>query len=580
MQKTLNIFLIIFISIFTSCSSDSSNTSSSDTKSYKEAKGGKYYGGVFRINETEYLRSLYPLNITETIGHRISNQIYEGLVKLNHTDLSVVPGLAERWEVSSDAKKYTFYLRKGVKYHDDPCFADGKGREVKAQDFKYVLDKLCAADVNNQGYNFIKDRILGAPTYFKSTEDGNPLKEGVQGVKVVDDYTLTVELKQPFGSFLHLLAMPFGFVFPKEAFDKYGKEMRVKAVGTGPFQIKTIKDDQAVIMTRNENYWGKDDLGNQLPFLDAIKYTFLKQEKAALLQFEQAKYDMKYRLPVELTDEIISRDGKLTEKYSKYQLQRMPTMSVYYYGFQNKSDLFKNKKLRQAFNYAIDRKKLTDFTLKGQGMPANNGIVPPIFPGFSGNAVKGYKFNPQKARQLLAEAGYPEGKGFPKLIHQINSGGGRNEQVAEATQKMLSENLNIDVSIEIRPFDQHLEIVETGKSLFWRAGWNADYPDPENFLNLLYGDHIPATMEERSYINSMRYDSPKFNQVFEKALSTVDPVERNKLYRQADQIGIDDASFMPLFYYMDIRLLQPWVRDCPQNGMEYREFSEVYMVPH
>jgi len=580
MQKSLSLFGIIILFLFYGCGGDSSSSSSSSNNSYKEAAGGKYYGGVFRINETEYFRSLYPLNVTEVIGHRITNQLYEGLVKLNHTDLSVLPGLAERWDVSDDAKKYTFYIRKGVTYHDDPCFPNGKGREVKAQDFKYVLDKLCEADVNNQGYNFVKDRILGAPAYFKSTQDKKPLAGGVQGIKVVDDYTLTVELSQPFGSFLHLLAMPFGFAFPKEAFDKYGKEMRAKAVGTGPFMIKTIKDDQAVVMVKNPKYWGKDKDGNQLPYLDAIKYTFYKQEKASLLQFEQGKYDMKYRLPVELTDEIVTRDGKLTEKYSDYQLQRMPTMSVYYYGFQNKSELFKNKKLRQAFNYAIDRKKLTDFTLKGQGMPANNGIVPPIFPGFSGNAVKGYKFNPQKARQLLAEAGYPEGKGFPKLVHQINSGGGRNEQVAEATQKMLSENLNIDVSIEVRPFDQHLEIVETGKSLFWRAGWNADYPDPENFLNLLYGDHIPATMAERSYINSMRYDSPEFNQVFKKALATVDPVERNNLYKQADQIAMDDAGFLPLFYYMDIRLLQPWVRNCPQNGMEYREFSEVYMVPH
>jgi len=514
-----------------------------------EAKGGKYYGGVFRINEPEFLRSLYPLNITEVAGHRIANSLYEGLVKLDDETLTPIPGIAKSWTVSEDAKTYRFSLRDGVYYHDNDCFKDGKGRLITAKDFKYVFDLLCTSDVNNQGFNFFKDRIKGANAYDAALKKGEKPAGGVPGARIIDDYTFEIELEQPFGSFLQLLAMPFCFAFPQEA------------VG-------------------NNNYWGKDGHGNQLPYLDGVKYTFIKQDKATLLAFEEEKLEMKYRLPLELADEVVDRQGNLLGKYKDFVYQDMVTMSIYYYGFQHKKELFANKKLRQAFNYAIDRDAIVEYTLKGQGLPANNGIVPPAFPSYNASAVKGYTYNPEKARALLAEAGYANGKDFPKLIHNINSGGGRNEQVAEATQKMLKENLNIDVEIIKMPFAQHLENLETGKADFWRAGWVADYPDPENFLNLLYSVHIPPKMSDKSYINSMRYASPQYDAAFNKGLATVDDTERNKLYRQADQIAMDDAAIIPLFYYKDIRLIQPYVRNFPQNAMEYRDMVEVYLVPH
>jgi len=513
--------LTFFILLFTACGSDGDDSNNNGTKNngdLKKAAGDKYYGGVFKINETEYLRSLYPLNITEVVGHRIANSIYEGLVKLDQGTLQPKPAIAESWTVSPDAKEYIFKLRKGVKYHDSDIFPGGKGRTVTANDFKYVFDLLCTPDVNNQGFPFFQDRIKGAKEYHQSVINGSPLAGGVAGAQVIDDYTFKVELDQPFGSFLTLLAMPFVYAFPKEAIDKYGDDMRTNAVGTGPFVLKTVKEDEAVVLIKNKDYWAKDDNGNKLPYLDAVKYTFMNQGKAELLAFEQGKLDMKFRLPLELADEVVDRDGNLTEKYKHFVYQDMVTMSIFYYGFQHKKDLFNNKKLRQAFNYAIDRDALVEYTLKGQGLPATMGIVPPAFPAYDAKKVKGYDYNPEKARKLLAEAGYANGKGFPDLIHNINSGGGRNEQIAEATQKMLKENLNIDVEIVKMPFAQHLENLETGKADFWRSGWVADYPDPENFLNLLYGKHIPLKLSDKSYINSCRYSNPNFDRNFEKAL--------------------------------------------------------------
>jgi len=568
--------ILVVTALLTSCGGGSRHSG----KQLEQAEGDVFYGKVFTYNESEYFRSLYPLNVTEVVGHRITNQIYEGLVRLSQEDLSIQPALAKRWEIDSSATTFTFHLREGVHFHDDPCFKNGKGPEVTAHDFEYSLTKLCEADVNNQGFWVFEDRVKGATAYHESTKEGEPLEEGVTGTKVLDDTTLQIELVKPFASFLNILAMPFTAVFPREAVEEYGKELRKKAVGTGPFEIEALREDEAVVLTKNEDYWGKDQYGNPLPYLDGIRVSFIKDKKSSLLKFRKNELDMMYRIPLEMTNQVITEDDELKGKYKQYDLQVMPSLTIQYYGFQHKSDLFANKHLRKAFNYAIDRTEIVDYTLKGTAVPAHNGVVPPALENYDSKAINGYKYNAAKAREHMKQAGYPNGDGFPEITLQINSGGGRNEQVAEAIQKMLQENLNISMNIKKLSFAQHLENLESGKARFWRAGWIADYPDPENFLNLFYGPHVPDNLNTRSYINSVRYQSAEFDSVFQKALQTVDKQQRNLLYLQADQIVMDDAAIMPIYYDKDYRLLQPDVRNFPQNPMEYRNFRDVYFVPN
>lgn len=580
MNKLFIPFLVAVCCLLFACGGGESSSSTSSGGELKAGKGGAHYGGVFKINEEEYFRTLYPLNVGEVVGHRITNQIYEGLVALDQADLTLVPSIAEKWTVSDDALTYTFDIRKGVKFHDDPCFADGKGREVTAKDVKYCLDLLCTSSADNKGYDFVKDRIVGANEHWKATAGGKKVAGGVSGIKIINDNQIEIKLSKPFSSFLYILAMPFGFVFPEEAVTKYGKEMRDKTVGTGPFMLKTVKENEAVIMLRNPNYWKKDKNGNQLPFLDGVRFSFIKEMMSALREFKKGNADLIYRPPLEMMDEIADRQGNLKEGYKQYQYQARPSMDVQYYGFLNTGELFKDKKLRQAFCYAVDREKLIDFTLKGGGVPAHHGIVPPSFSGYNTKGVKGYSFDANKARTLMAQAGYPDGKGFPELTLNINSGGGRNEQVAEAVQKMLSENLNIKVNISKMPFHQHLENTESGKFDFWRAGWIADYPDPENFLTLLWSDHLTADIAKGTvYLNTFRFKSPKYDKLFTEALRTVDDKKRNELFRQAEQIAANEAPFLPLYHSKDVRLLQGDVRNFPQNSMEYRLLGETYFVP-
>jgi peptide/nickel transport system substrate-binding protein len=545
-----------------------------------DAKGGRYYGGTFRYNEEEYFKSLYPLNITEVIAHRLCELIYDGLVTFDDSTLAVIPCLAERWEIDPSGILYTFHLRKGVYFHDDPCFPDGKGREFNAQDVKYCLDRLCYHNpADNQGFWIFKDVVKGATEYDSLTANKMLPKEGVSGVKVVNDSTVTIELEKPYAVFLARLALIFGKIYPHEAFEKYGGDMRTHPVGTGPFYLKVNRDNQVTFLARNDHYWKKDTFGNQLPFLDAIKVTYIKEKKNELLEFKKGNSDLVYRFPLEMIDEIVDYNRHLKPEYAGFQLQFMPSMSIQYYGFQHQGKIFSNVNVRKAFCYAIDRQKLCSFTLKGSGFPAIYGVVPPGTGTYNSKNIKGFSYDPAKAQEYMAKAGFPKGKGFPKVTLELNSGGSRNSQVAEALKKMIEETLGIQIDLLVVPWAQHTEAVETAKTDFYRLGWVADYPDAENFLNLFHSRYVPDDINQKTYINSFRYKSKVFDNYFDEAISTVDEQKRNELYTKADQQVIDDAVVLPIYYDMDFRLLQPNVRNCPQNAMEQRDFSEVYFVP-
>jgi len=575
-SKLFVYFLLISAALFYSCGGNKNNQ-----KEGRLAKGNVYYGGVFRINENDEFKSLYPLNITEVVSQRIANQIYEGLVKLSQSDLTVVPALAEKWEKNNDATVWTFKLRKGVKFQDDSCFSGGKGREVTAKDFKYCFDKLCEANAQNQAFpSTFKERVAGADEYYQSTVDKKPLAEGVKGVKVIDEYTLQINLSYPFAGFLNILATPGCWVYPKEAFDKYGIDMRAKCVGTGPFMVKNMREGDNVILERNPNYWGVDENDNQLPYLDYVKFTFVKEKKSEFLEFKKGNLDMVFRLPVEMIPEILGNIDHARDRKTEFDIQIVPALSVFFYGFQHQSNVFDKKEVRQAFNYAIDRDKIVNYTLQGEGIAGIYGIVPPAFKEYDCKKIKGYSFDPDKARSLLAKAGYVKGNGFPKITLQTNSGGGdRNIQVAEIIQKMLKENLNVDVDINVMPWAEHIQSFEMGKALFWRETWTADFPDPETFLNLFYSKNIPSDPNGVSYMNSMRYRSAKFDSLFSSALREVDNKKRFELYREADQVAIDDAVIMPVFYDENYRLVHRNVKNFPANAMEYRDLSKVYLEP-
>ncbi|GIV26254.1 MAG: peptide ABC transporter substrate-binding protein [Bacteroidia bacterium] len=556
------------------------NCSSEHKNETKELAGGIYKGGVLRVNEVENFRTLFPININEINGFHIASQVYEGLVKFNSTDLTVQPCIAYKWEVSEDLKTYTFHLRKGIRFHDDPSFPDGKGREVTAQDFKYCFEKLCTADPSNNQFQItFKNRVVGANEFFEKKSNE------LTGVKVLNDSTLSIELVQPDPTFIQILCMPGCYVFPKEAYEKYGQDMRTKCVGTGPFYVETLKEGEIILMKRNPNYWAKDEHGNSLPYLDGVKWTFIKEKKSEILEFKRGNLDLIYRVPVEIFPEVMGKLEEARKRKADFAIETSPLLSTFYIGFNVQANpVFKNKDVRLAFNYAIDRDKIANFTIQGEGTAAKYGMVPyyEVFEkeGYDYKTVGGFNFDPQKAKDLLAKAGYPGGKGFPAITLHINSGGGdRNVLVADVVKKMLEENLGIKVEISVTTFPEHIENIASSKADFFRFAWVADYPDPKSFLDLFYGKHVPASLDEKTYINNFRYVNPKFDSIFEASQRIADNKERMKMLSLAEKEVMLDPPFIPIFYDENFLLEQNNVRNVPANAINYWDFSTAYLVP-
>jgi len=551
---------------------------SETTTEQKDALGGKKYGGTYRMNEVQELRTLDPVKLNDAPSSHVVHQIYDLLVDFDST-LNLVPELATRWEVSEDGRTYTYHLRSGVTFHDSPAFPDGKGRTMTAADVKYCFDRILDARSGTFGDSYFRGKVKGATEYFEATQnlapDAKPAIDGVSGFRVVDDSTFAIDLLEPFASFKYYPALGFCYIYPHEAVEKYGVNFFRNPVGTGPFVFKEWKPGEYLSLARNPNYWQTDSYGNRLPFLDGVRVSFIKDEKQQINELQQGNIEESYRIPNEFFTTVVTPDGKLTPEWSQFQLHRIPAFSTQFYGFLTTAPPFNDRRVRQAFCYAIDREKIIQYVLLGQAAgPAVHGLVPPSMPHYDETRIKGYSFDVDKARALMAEAGYPDGKGFPQIDIQLNSGGGRNQQVAEAIQNMISQNLGVKLGLKTLEWPQHQELLESGKSPLFRLGWVADYPDPENFLNLFYGKTVPDSGP--SPINSTRYKNPEFDALFEKALGTLDDSTRYELYLQAEQLAVDDAPMMFIYNDLDYRLVQPWVRDYASNPMDRRDFKAVW----
>lgn len=569
--------LIIVLAVLFSLSCN--NNKKHEKSENHVAAGGIHYGGVFHLNEVEDFRSLAPHSIIDLTGKTIASQIYEGLVSLDQKTLKVIPGLAESWEISPDGLSYTFHLRKDVVFHDDECFPEGKGRKFNADDVIFSFTELFTNTPENELYNLMVDRIMGARVYFNNSGKGHNNNRKITGLRKIDDYTINIVLSEPFSGFLEVLATPAGWIYPKEADEKYGIDLRSHCVGTGPFTLNKLIENEIIILARNSNYWKKDSFGNYLPYLDALKFTFIKEKKSEMLEFMKGNIDMVYGVTREDVDtyKLNTSIDKGEYATSKFLVQISPSLSIQYYSFKHMSPIFKDVNVRRAFNYAIDRKKIVDYALNGLGIPADHGIVPPSIKNYPIDEVTGYEFSVSKAQQYLAKAGFPGGKGFPRITLNLNSGGGtENLLVAEAVQNMLSENLGIYLDLSITGRAQHFERVEYGEVDFWKDSWLADYYDPENFLCLFYGKLVPDDTTSKSYFNSTRYKNPEFDNLYMTAVQEKNTEKRMELYCKADQKILDDAVIIPLYYDKTVRLLQLYVKNFPVNSMEVRDLGSVY----
>jgi len=496
------------------------------------------YGGVLRWHEINDPPKLDPAQATDTTSSRVIYLMFDTLVENDADGKGLVPALAESWEGSDGGKVWTFKLRKGVKFHKEiegQPTANG-GREVTAADWKYSFERMIR---DNSPRAYFLEMVKGYQDYVSRDETG--AKEWV-GFKVVDDNTLQVELDYPFAPFVSVLAYNSFMVLPKEDAEKWGKEFNFHPVGTGPFVLDKWEHDQKVVLKKNPDYWRKDEAGRQLPYLDSVEVVSISDPTITYEEFKKGNLDC-YR---DVPDEFY-KDVKATFEKT---FQERPQLGTYYYGFNNENGIFAgNLKLRQAMNYAVDRERISDLVIEGRYPPAK-GVLPPGMPGYNPN-LKGYEYNPEKAKELMKEAGYPDGFEVELLVNNNP----RHKAVGEAIQSQIAE-LGIKMSIKVLDWGVMLDLCDRGEVNLFRMGWVVDYADPDNFLYVLFDSSNKGAKG-----NYSRYSNPEFDKLVRDARVETDYNKRIELYQKAEQMLVDDAAWLFLFHYSNCVLYQDWVKN-------------------
>ncbi len=476
---------------------------------------------VFHYNQINPISSLDPAFAKSQNNIWAVDHIFNGLVTLDD-NLKIQPAIAQSWDISEDGKSYTFTLRNDVYFHDNECFPEGKGRKVTAQDVVYSFNRILDHTLNSPGSWIFKGKVT----------DQTPFE-------AKDESTFVLHLKEAFRPMLGILTMQYCSVIPKEAVDKYGRNFRTKPVGTGPFKIKTWLENQSLFLTKNDNYFEKKN-GNNLPNTDAIKVSFITDRKTAYLELMSGKIDFMSGLESSYVNELLNRKGELLEdKKEKLQLLKSPYLNMEYLGFnlETNNEALKNKKVRQALNYGFDRAQMLKSLRNNVGKPANSGFTPRGLPSFDSAKVPGYTFDQGKAMALLAEAGYPNGKGIPELSLLTNKD---YLDLCTFIAKQW-EDLGITVKIDVMESATLRQRMTKGNAPFFRASWIADYPDAESFFTVFYS-------KNPSPPNYTRFKNPKFDELYEAALKENDDDKRYALYQEMDKIIVDEAPVVFLFY--------------------------------
>jgi oligopeptide transport system substrate-binding protein len=514
---------------------------------------------VFKYNEMGGITSLDPAAASNFERISAVNQMFNGLVQMDDS-LRVQPSIAKSWKISPDGLVYTFSLRSDVFFHDNEVFPNGKGRKVVAGDFVYSFTRLQDAKVSSAL------TLIGT---LDKKETNN-----YTGFSAPDDTTFQIFLQKPFTPFLSILSMKFFSVVPQEAVKKYGDDFRSHPVGTGPFMFKMWEEGNRLVMVKNDHYFETGANGERLPFLDAVSVSFIKDRETAFLEFLKGDLDLISGIDAINTEQVLTKNGELNDTYAKsFVMQTMPFLKTDYLGFLvddklgvAKQSPFLKKEVRQALNYAIDRRKMVRFLRNNLGTPATAGFVPPGLPSFQPNAVKGYEYNPEKAKELLFLAGYPDGKGFPEIsLHTTK----QYLELCEFIQSQLAE-VGIRMNVDVDNAPVVAEAVAASKVAFFRKSWVVDYPDAENFLSLFYSGNFSP----KGY-NYTHYYNPQFDLLYEKAQDEKDNYKRYEYYQQMDQMVIDDAPIIPLYYDQAVRLVSKNVSGLTPNPMNLLNLKSV-----
>ena len=487
-------------------------------------------GGIYRRAFGDAFIVMDPALIKDSNSHEVCRQIYDGLLEFDE-QACLQPVIAKDWTISEDKLTYTFNLREDIRFHKmvagQPSL--NGGRLLNAYDVLYSFNRLLKPQEDSQAALFW---VIKGSRDFSA---GNAAE--ISGIRVVGSYTIEFELEKPFAPFVSLLAMCNAFVVPHEDAEGQPGGLAATPVGTGAFKWMG-REGETIVLEANEDYF------RGRPWLDRLEFPVIRDEIERFAAFNEGRLshvdvpDSQYRNVKQ--DPL--RAGRLIES---------SLWGSNYLGLNLKQPPFDNRLVRQALNYALDRETIVRLVLNDRAIVAN-GVLPPGIPGHN-DALAGYSYNLVKARELLAQAGYPDGKGFPEIVLQYNR-----DAIHSRTAEFVLANLrDIGIKCVVREleFGDHLKTVEEGNVGFFRMGWTVDYPDPDSFLyTLFHSSNIGAGY------NYSHMESAELDELLDQARFETDMEKRIPIYHKAEELIVEEAPWFFLHFYSAQLLRQPEVR--------------------
>ncbi len=507
---------------------------------------------IFRYNESAGISSLDPAFSRNQANIWAVNQMYNGLVEMDN-ELRVQPSIAHSWEILDSGFTYLFHLRNDVLFHAADCFETKEDRRVVAEDFLFSFERLRSAE-------------LAAP--------GNWVFKRVASFEAPNDSTFIIRMNSPFAPFLGILSMKYCSVVSQKAIGYYGNTFRENPIGTGPFYFKMWAENEKLVLRRNKDYFETDVAGDTLPYLEAVAISFIPDKQSAFLEFVKGELDFISGIDASYKDELLTHEGELQPKYTEnFKLYKQPYLNTEYLAFLVDSGAsisvnnpVLNPLVRQAINYGFDRQRMIRYLRNNIGVPAEKGMIPAGLAAYNQHTDYGYNYNPEKAKALLTQAGYPNGEGLPEIALQTNAS---YLDLCEFIQSELSK-VGIKLKVEVSPPSTLRQSIATSKVPFFRASWIGDYPDEENYLSLFYSENWAPNGP-----NYTHYKNADFDSLYVLSSYETDVTKRTLLYQQMEGIMMKDAPVVPLYYDQVLRFFPKNIVGLEGNAMNLLDLKKV-----
>lgn len=469
-------------------------------------------------------------------------EIYSGLLTYN-LELSLIPDIAESWDVNDSNTVYTFHLNEDAAFHN--------GKPVRADDFKWSMERACDFRTGSSTADTYLGDIIGCRQKLRGQADE------VEGVQVIDDHTLEITIDSPKAYFLDKLTYPTAYVLDRENVERGGRTWTDNPNGTGPFRMESFDLADGIVLTRNDNYYR-----DPKPQLERIHFTF--GGGSAMIRYENDELGV---TPVGLND--LERVTDPTNPLND-DLLVGTQLAVFYIGFNVNQPPFDDPKIRQAFNLALDKEKIINVVYK-ETVPVASGIVPPDMPRYSNPDLVALEYDPDKALDMIAESTYGDISELPEITLYTTGAGGSPARITEAIIASYKDVLGVDIAIQQTDWPTFLADISQDENpyQFYQLGWIADYPDPQNFLDILF--------HSESRQNHTGFSNPALDSILDEAGVEADPEKRLALYREAEQLIIDESPWVPLYFDLEHWLVKPWVQGYQITPLIIPKFQYVYI---